>query len=60
MATKRMDARPALEVSRDSSGNISLEQEQGDGTTCSIYLEPDQVPTVIQWLEELSEEPEED
>ena len=57
MATKRMNARPALEATKADDGTISLTQTWDDGHEEAIYLDPGQVPTVIEWLEELREGP---
>lgn len=57
MATKRtMEARPALEVELNDWGTITLTQELDGGEPQSVSLDPDQVPTVMQWLQELLEE----
>ena len=50
--TRRMEARPALEVYLSEKGHVCILQE-GEGYDDCVTLEPAQVPVVIQWLLEL-------
>lgn len=57
--TRRMEARPALEVYLSDPGFICIKQENDDfhrspdEADAVIVLQPDQVPTVIAWLQEV-------
>ena len=53
-----MERREELSVFVNEVGGISVEQKDtsGMGEDNLVYLHLDQVPTVIQWLEECLEE----
>ena len=58
MSKRTMERREELSVFVNEVGGISVEQKDtsGMGEDNLVYLHLDQVPTVIQWLEECLEE----
>ena len=52
---RRIDHQPAVEVFVNQRGGISIKTEDMGGDEV-IALHPDQVPTVIKWLQECLDE----
>ena len=52
MGEKRLPSRAATEAYVSEAGFVCLKQEE-NGEESMVFLHPDDIPTIVSWLEEL-------